>query len=235
MTKAEEMVKVEENTKLVHFIINKYFGNGEGYEKQGFSRDDLFQIGCVGLMHAVRKFDESLGFQFSTYAGKLIIFEIKKELTDKFVLIKYPREVKRIVIVISTLEKTYSIEDLIAEFDINEDAAKLVLECLHFPIMSLDRPLGGEEKNKSNDNNLADIIPSDYCLEDSIIEDIELKNRLAILSERERQIILLSLSRVTQGDIGKRFGITQVQVSRLIKNSVKKINAHFEPVGGVLS
>jgi RNA polymerase sigma factor (sigma-70 family) len=109
------------------------------------------------------------------------------------------------------------------KFDVSEDDAKLIIECIHTSqVSSLDVAY-----NDNSETTLADVIASNYSLENSILKEIELHQRLAILTEKERTIITLSLESSSQSEIGKKLGITQVQVSRIIKKSILKINEHF--------
>jgi RNA polymerase sporulation-specific sigma factor len=223
MHKVEENM-FNENTKLVNYTLKKYFNNGAGYENNGITREDLYQIGCIGLLKSIPKFDEKLCYKFSTYAITYISGEIKKELTDKLILIKYPRHIKRIARMFNKEdEEKTTTEEIMLKFDVSEDDAKLIIECIHTSqVSSLDVAY-----NDNSETTLADVIASNYSLENSILKEIELHQRLAILTEKERTIITLSLESSSQSEIGKKLGITQVQVSRIIKKSILKINEHF--------
>lgn len=225
MSKVENNVIFNENTKLVHYALNKYFNGGVGYD--GFTREDLYQIGCIGLLNCIPRFDKSLGYTFSTYAMTYISGEIKKELSDKTILVKYPRLIRGVARLLNKEEEkeTLTIEQIAEKYEISEKDAKLVIECMRtFFTVSLDSSVEHEDGSST----LSDIIASDYSLEDSILESIELKERLAVLTDKERTVIDLSLKAVNQKDIGKILGISQVQVSRIVKKAVLKINEHFD-------
>lgn len=223
------MYTVENNMKLVGFAIKKYFNKGHDFEDLGLTKDDLFQIGCIGLIKAVDKFDESLGFAFSTFAVKYITGEIFRELTNKSSMLRFPKDVKAISREILKNEFNYNLSEIMEKYDVTTYKANLVLECIkNHNVKSLDELILDDESG--NDVALIDLIPSkdDFMLYD--LKD-ELEDRLSILNKREREIILLALEKNNQAHIAKQLGLSQVTISRYLRTSIEKINNSFEPVG----
>jgi RNA polymerase sigma factor (sigma-70 family) len=219
------MYTVENNINLVRHTLKKYFNNGNGYGHLGFDYDDLLQIGCIGLMKASSRFDESLGFAFSTYAVKWIAGEIYKEFSSKSALIRYPKDVKEISNKIFKSEKNYSLKSIMKDYNVTEYTANIVIECLrNFNLKSLDEPVF----NYDNDNEevfLGDMIPADDY---NVIDlKLELESRLSVLNKKEREIIELALKENNQTEIANKIGLSQTTVSRYIRTSLNKINKYF--------
>lgn len=221
------MPTVEENLNLVGHAIKKYFSGGKDYGHIGFSQEDLFQIGSIGLIKAAKGYDDSLGFKFSTYAIRHITGEIYSELNRKSALIKYPRNIKMISLKLINRGVNYTIKSIMDEFELSKYSATLVLDCIsNYQLPSLDEELphtGG-----------AVLFETIKC-EDYLDPESELRERLSVLDELEFKIITMSLEGKSQKEISEVVGIAQPSVSRRIKKSIAKINMHFPEsfVGGV--
>ncbi len=196
---------VEENEGLVRSIAVRFIGRGVDFE-------DLCQIGHIGMIKAIRNFDISRGFAFSTYAVPLIMGEIKRFLRDDGE-IKIGRELKRKgAIAYSTREK-YIIENgveptvtLLAS--LCGFTPEETVECLgaNAATISLSEQIG-------EDGTLEDLLGVDFTPE--INERIALKQAIEKLDPTERQIIVLRYYKsLTQSEVGRILGLTQVSVSR---------------------
>lgn len=204
----EELVK--ENMGLVRSIAVRFTGRGQELE-------DLMQIGSLGLIKAVRGYDKSFGTAFSTYAVPLISGEIKRFLRDDG-LIKVSREAKRnYAILMKEKEKfilNHGTEPKLSELceicGMDKESALYAMEACSATV-SINEKIGGEdgvsiEEMCSNDD-VADIT-----------ERIALKETLENLDNKEKNLIYLRYFKgMTQSEVAKRLGVTQVKISRMEK------------------
>ena len=214
-----ENLQLEKYAPLVKSIVKRYLGKGVDY-------DDLFQLGCLGLVKAHNKFDENYGVKFTTYAVPLIAGEIKRFLRDDG-QIKVSRSVKSLFIKIKKFlalhqndESTPSVDDLAKEFDVTREEIIFAMEASHLPINLFD--------NGDNESlPLGERIPGSDMLH--LVDNIVIHNLLNSLELRERRIILLRYFRgYTQSEIAKRLNISQVQVSRIEQRVLEKLKAEFK-------
>lgn len=203
---------VEENTGLIRSAVKRFYGRGEA--------DDLFQLGAMGLIKAVKRFDLNYAVEFSTYAVPMIIGEIRRYLRDDGI-IKVSRSAKEYA---ARIRRIYSEEGdiglkAIAErIGITYEEAVYALEATA-PPESIDKKLSDAESGAS----LADIISSGESEEERVIK-IALKRAVENLPERERELISLRYYKeLTQSKTAKILGISQVQVSRLEKKIIEEI------------
>lgn len=208
------------NLKLVLSIIQRFTGRKENL-------DDLFQVGCIGLIKAIDNFNIELEVKFSTYAVPMIIGEIRRYLRDNN-SIRVSRSVRdlayRALQIREEIEKEAFCEptiDLIAE-KLGEKKENVVnaLEAITEPI-SLYEPVF----NDSGDSiYIMDQIADNSTGDDAWIEDIALKEAIKKLNEREKKIIDMRFyAGKTQSEIAKEIGISQAQVSRLEKGALERL------------
>ncbi len=206
---------VDENLGLVKSLISRF-------DNRGYDREDIFQLGCIGLIKAIDKFDTSYGVRFSTYAVPMIIGEIKRFLRDDGI-IKVSRSLKQTAIKVKmtkeTLLKKYGREPTLQEIS---KELKIPKEDIVFALESSSHPDYLYDIIHQDDGApiyLIDKISKDNKQDDEeIIDKIALKEALSKLKPRERQIIILRYFKdKTQSDIAKKLGISQVQVSRIEK------------------
>ncbi len=214
---------IEGNLRLVLSVI-KRFGQSEE------NVDDLFQIGCVGLIKAIDNFDRTLGVKFSTYAVPMIIGEIRRYLRDGG-SIRVSRSLKdiayRALQVKEAMQKANqkepTIEEISAELGIPRDEIVYALDAIQSP-MSLYEPIytdGGDTLY------VMDQISDKKNKEELWVEQISLNEALKRLGEREKEIIILRFFEgKTQMEVAEMIGISQAQVSRLEKNALK-IMKHY--------
>lgn len=227
------MYTVENNLNLVGFTLKKYFNNGHDFENLGVTSDDLYQIGSIGLMKASKRYKEDLGYAFSTFAVKYIKYEIYKELTEKSAIVRFPKDVKAIAMEIVKKDLNYSVKEIMEHYEVTNYKANIILDCItNYYIKSLDEPVNNDEPGK--EIKLADLIPGKRDFIPFELKD-EFEERMSILSDREREVLILALDRNNQTHVANQLGITQVSVSRHMKSALEKINRRFKPAVGVLN
>ena len=223
---------VEGNLRLVLSVIQRFSGRGE-------NADDLFQVGCVGLLKAIDNFDTSQNVRFSTYGVPMIIGEIRRYLRDNS-SIRVSRSMRdtayRVLQAREKLQREQqrepTVEQIARELGIRREEVVFAMDAVCDPV-SLFEPIysdGGDAvcvMDQVRDNKNTD---------EDWLEQIALKEAMARLSERERQILALRYSDgKTQMEVSSEIGISQAQVSRLEKNAIKSIkkNMYF-CAGGML-
>ena len=206
--KAAREQLVKENVGLVHCVVKRFL-------ERGAEREDLFQIGSIGLLKAIDKFDLTYNVKFSTYAVPLISGEIKRFLRDDG-MIKVSRSLKEIAYksvqarerLISSLGRDPTIEELSEEVGVERE--ELVQAMVH--------------QKEGSEIRLLDKLEEKEKREDKILDLIVLKELLETLDEEEKQLIFLRyFADRTQSDVGKIMGISQVQVSRSEKRIIEKL------------
>lgn len=208
-----------ENSPLIKSIIKRYIGKGIEY-------DDLFQLGSMGFIKAVKNFDTSFNVKFSTYVVPMIIGEIKRFMRDDGT-IKVSRSIKSTNIQINRYVESFvkengdkpTIEQIAKHFEIDAQEVVFIMDSARMPI-SLYTPFeDGENKSLL----LIDRYVQDNS-GDEMFEDIALKEALKNLEERDKMIILMRYYRdKTQSEIAKELKISQVQVSRLEMKILNKM------------
>lgn len=211
------------NMRLVLSVVQRFKGRKENI-------DDIFQVGCVGLMKAIDNFDCSLNVKFSTYAVPMIIGEIKRFLRDSN-SIRVSRSLRDIAyktlkakeqfMQMSTDEPT--VEDISGLIDVPVKEVALAMEAISDPIS-----LGDPVYNDGDDTiYLADQVSDDRVSEDIWVENLNLDEALKTLNDREKEIVNLRFFvGKTQMEVSEEIGISQAQVSRLEKNAIENIKKY---------
>ena len=212
---------IKGNLKLVLSVIQRFTTRGEPL-------DDLFQVGCIGLIKAIDNFDVNLGVRFSTYAVPMIIGEVRRYLRDNN-SVRVSRSMRdtayRAIQVrerlSNELNREPTIEEISKELDMKKENVVISLEAIVDPV-SLYEPVyndGGEAiyvMDQIGDKNTAD----------SWMDEILLKDAIYALSDREKRILNLRfMLGKTQTEVANEVGISQAQVSRLEKGALKKIKS----------
>lgn len=223
--KLAQTVLVENNIGLVWSIVRRF-------QNRGHETEDLFQIGSIGLIKAINKFDTSFDVKFSTYAVPMIIGEIKRFLRDDGI-IKVSRSLKetsnkaRITKEVMTRElgREPTIGEMAQRLDLSIEELVMAVEAGYTP-ESLFNPVN------EGDNSPLMLIDklNDECndSETDIIDKIALKQVLETLKPREKQIIILRyFKEKTQVQIANMLGISQVQVSRIEKKILEDIRSRI--------
>lgn len=209
---------IKGNLKLVLSILKRFNGKSD-------NMDDLFQVGCIGLVKAIDNFDTSVGVLLSTYAVPMIIGEIKRYLRDNSSL-RISRSLKDIAYktlkakeeLIESLNKEPTIEEISKKIDIPVVDIINALDAMKNPV-SIFEPI----YNDGGDTiYLYDKIKDDNLNKNDINYSISLKDAINKLSTREKQIINQRfIIGKTQTEIADELGISQAQISRLEKNAIK--------------
>lgn len=220
----EELIKT--NSGLVWNIVKRFTG-------RGYEAEDLYQIGTIGLIKAIKRFDINLEVQLSTYAVPYILGEIKRFIRDDGT-IKVSRQIKELAIKIKMLQKEYlnkkgeeiSISQLAEKLEVTKEEIAAAIESSN-PVDSIYASEGTSDDQRTLVEKIAN--PKDEY--SSLLDKITLKEIINKLDERERKIILLRFYKEqTQSQVGKILGITQVQVSRIEKKVLEKMKTKLEAV-----
>jgi len=207
------------NLRLVLSVIQRFSNRGE-------EMDDLFQVGCIGLMKAIDNFDLNQNVRFSTYAVPMIIGEVRRYLRDNNSL-RVSRSLRDTAYkamqvkeqLQNDLNREPSIEEIAKKLDVPVSQAVMALESIVEPV-SLYEPVYSEGGDTIYvlDQVASTETDSDW------LDEITIKQGIENLSEREKQILNLRFMHgKTQTEVAEEIGISQAQVSRLEKNAIKTI------------
>lgn len=211
---------LENNKGLIWNIVKRFTG-------RGYEIEDIYQIGCMGFIKAIKRFDTSFEVQISTYAVPYILGEIKRFIRDDGA-IKVSRSTKELAMKILDLQKEYlnktgeeiSLSQISKELKISKEEISFALDCLK-PVTSIYEEAGGND----DDRTIVEKLTNNQDEANTITDRLALKQLIENLNSREKQIILLRFYKdKTQAQVAKVLGITQVQVSRIEKkilNSMK--------------
>lgn len=223
-TKAREEF-VKGNLRLVLSIIQRFNNSGE-------SADDLFQIGCIGLMKAVDNFDRTLNVKFSTYAVPMIIGEIRRYLRDNN-SIRVSRSLRDTAykaiytreILIKKNQKEPTVNEIAEEIGITKEEINYAMDAIQSPVSLYD----SVHSDSGDELFVMDQISDKKNTEENWIKDISLKEAMKHLPDREKNIIQLRFFKGrTQMEIAEEIGISQAQVSRLEKNALKSMKHYLQ-------
>ncbi len=220
--KAQEIL-VEENTGLIWSVVKRF--QGRGYDKE-----DLFQIGSIGLLKCIDNFDLERKVKFSTYAVPLIMGEIKRFLRDDG-LVKVSRSLKEASYKIKRekehYEKLYNreptLKEIAATLDMDESDILMAMESGQ-DVCSLHQII---YQNEGDEIHLEDKLEQQSDLIEQTVDNIYIQELLQKLNEQERKLIELRyFQNQTQAVIAGIMGISQVQVSRMEKKILEKLRKH---------
>ena len=204
-------VLLEENSPLIKSVIKRFRDKGVEY-------DDLYQLGCMGFLKAIKNFNAEFGVKFSTYVVPMVIGEVKRFMRDDG-SIKVSRALKTLNLRINKFvdvfvkenQKSPTIEEIAQEFKIDEQEVVLAMDSAKMPL-SLYTPIEDDSESLS----LIDRIEGDQDLNGDLFDNFALKELVKNLEERDKKIIMLRYYfDKTQSEIAKELKISQVQVSRL--------------------
>ena len=212
------------NLRLVLSILQRFNNRGENV-------DDLFQIGCIGLIKALDNFDTSHEVKFSTYAVPMIIGEIRRYLRDNN-SIRVSRSIrdtayKALAVkerLTSATGREPTIEEIAKELNLPKEDISLALDAILDPV-SLQEPVYHDGADAVF---VMDQVKDEKNIDDSWLEKISLKEAMKKLGERERHILNLRFFEgKTQMEVAKEIGISQAQVSRLEKGALGRIRGEM--------
>ncbi len=204
-------VLLEENSPLIKSVIKRFTNKGIEY-------DDLYQLGCIGFLKAIKNFNAEFGVKFSTYVVPMVIGEIKRFLRDDG-MVKVSRALKTLNMQINKYIDQFmkdngrspAIDEIACNFKLDPQDIIIAMDSAKMPI-SLYSPI----EDDSDTLNLIDRIEADDDNGVKLLDNIVLKDLIVGLNERDKKIILMRYYfDKTQTQIAKELGISQVQVSRL--------------------
>lgn len=212
------------NLRLVLSVIQRFSGRGE-------NMDDLFQVGCIGLMKSIDNFDSSYNVKFSTYAVPMIIGEVRRYLRDNN-SIRVSRSLRDIAYkalkvreeLMSKNEKDPTVEEIAKALELKKEDVVQALDAIQDP-MSLYEPI----YNDGGDAIFViDQVSDEKSVDDNWLEKISLKEAMKKLGEREKHILNLRFFKGrTQMEVAQEIGISQAQVSRLEKTALKHVKKYI--------
>jgi RNA polymerase sigma-B factor len=217
---------IEDNIPLVRAMARRYAGRGEQYE-------DLVQIGTIGLIKAIDRFDLERGVELQTYAIPNIVGEIKRHFRDQSWAVHVPRRLKELNLKLTqlvdqlnaTLGRSPTIAELAKAAGVDtEEAVEAIEAGRGYSALSLSVPVGDDP-----DTELGDVLPDASNPFGAADDRAFLTRGLDCLDERERQIIQLRFfDGLTQSQIAREINVSQMHVSRLIRRSLEKMRREID-------
>ena len=213
------------NLKLVLSVIKKFYGRGENL-------DDLFQVGCIGLIKAMDNFDLNQNVQFSTYAVPMIIGEIRRYLRDNN-MIRVSRSVRDLAYkVLAVREKALkeqqrelTVEEIAKQLEVDKEEVAFCLDAIQVPI-SLQEPVYGDD---TENIFVMDQIKDKKNSDEKWAENLTITEAMKKLRDKERTIIdKRFFEGRTQMEVAEEIGISQAQVSRLEKSAINHIRRIYK-------
>ncbi len=208
---------IEDNVRLVHACCKRFVGRGMEY-------DDIFQVGCIGLMKAADGFDESRGLCFSTYAVPTIIGEIKRMFRDSGA-IKVSRSVKELSMKITRETEKIEKQGLEATVGLLAQRLGVTLEEI---VEAIDASRQVVSLTFDSEDGISELDLPCESHENRVCSKIMIDDAISRLNEQEREIIKLRFwCEKTQTESAKILGISQVQVSRKEKKALEKLRIYM--------
>lgn len=213
------------NLRLVLSIIKRFKGRGE-------NPDDLFQVGCVGLIKAIDNFDITQGVQFSTYAVPMIIGEIKRYLRDNN-SIRVSRSLRDLAYktmqckerIIKEKGREPNISEIAKELNVEEEDISLCIDAIQDPI-SLQEPVFNDGQENLF---IMDQVKDDKNTDEMWTDNMTMMQAMSKLNEKEKNIINKRFFEGrTQMEVAEEIGISQAQVSRLEKSAIYNLRKTYK-------
>jgi RNA polymerase sigma-B factor len=205
------------------------------YARRGEQLDDLTQVGCVGLIKAIDRYDGGFGASLTTYAAPNVLGEIKRHFRDRGWSVRVPREVQELNVrlqktmdeLTTKLGRSPSIDELAAA---SNSSPEQVLEALEssaaYSTLSLSEPAGGDDSEAPEPMDVVGTADEEF---ERTEERMTLATGIKRLPPREQSILHLRFFEgLTQSEIAQRIGISQMHVSRLIRDSLERIRRELE-------
>lgn len=238
----EQLKQHPDNEKIKEKIVIHYtqlvYSLARRFAKDATNREDLIQVGMIGLINASLRYDNSYGTSFEAFAIPTIIGEIKRYIRDKTWSVQVPRKVKELSSKIQQaiddlmieLQRTPTLDEIAKHLDISvSELAEAILMNNNYKSLSVDF----KYHNNSDDNNysLSDIIGADETYFAQIETKMLLESVFKALNEREQKILkYVYFDRLTQREVGEILGISQMHVSRLQKEALLKLRKQLEKI-----
>jgi RNA polymerase sigma-B factor len=233
-TGLNEFDRLRNELVVAHLNLARYLA--VKFANRGEALDDLIQVGTVGLLKAIDRFDLERGVEFTTYATPTIVGEIKRYFRDKGWAVKVPRRLQELNLAVNrAIEKlnvklghSPTVAELAEHLGASEED---VLEAQElgqaYNLLSLDTELNGDGDKKSQ--TLADYVGQNDSALDLLEDRANLERAFEVLSGRERVILYLRFyESVSQTEIAKRLNVSQMHVSRLQQKALEKLRAFLK-------
>ena len=213
------------NLRLVLSVIQRFYNRGENV-------DDLFQIGCIGLIKSIDNFDMSQNVQFSTYAVPMIIGEIRRYLRDNN-SVRVSRSIRDMAYRVLQIKERInreqnreaSIEEIAKELGVEREEIAFCLDAIQDPV-SLQEPI---YKDGTENLYIMDQISDSKNTDERWVENLTIAQALTKLNKREKEIISRRFfDGRTQMEVAEEIGISQAQVSRLEKGAISRIRKVYK-------
>ncbi len=213
------------NLRLVLSVIQRFYNRGENV-------DDLFQIGCVGLIKAIDNFDLTQNVQFSTYAVPMIVGEIRRYLRDNNA-IRVSRSIRDLAYKVLQIKENINrqtgkepgIEEIAKELGVDKEEVAFCLDAIQDPI-SLQEPV---YKDGTENLYVMDQVRDNKNIDEKWVENLTIAQALTKLNKREKEIISRRFfDGRTQMEVAEEIGISQAQVSRLEKCAIARIRKAYK-------
>ena len=223
--KEARTIFINGNLRLVLSIIKRFYGRGENL-------DDLFQVGCIGLIKAMDNFDLSQNVQFSTYAVPMIVGEIRRYLRDNNP-IRVSRSVRDLAYralqakekIIKEKQNEPTVEEIAKELGVTKEEVVMSLDAIQDPV-SLQEPVYNEG---SESIYIMDQVKDSKNTDELWAENITVAEAMKKLNKREKTIISKRFfDGRTQMEVAEEIGISQAQVSRLEKSAIERIKKMYK-------
>ena len=206
------------------------------FANRGEPLDDLVQVASLALVKAVDRFDPELGFEFSTFATRTVLGELKRHFRDKGWALRAPRRVQELYLEINqqveslsqALGRSPTVGEIAAATDATEEAVLEAMEAgRSYRSSSIDAPIFGDDTVR---DRLGEEDPGFDRVETAAL----LSDALEVLSERDREILRLRFTEgLTQSEIAARLGISQMHVSRLLAASLERLRIRMQDREGL--
>ena len=217
---------IEGNLRLVLSVIQRFAGRGE-------NPDDLFQVGCVGLLKAINNFDPDMDVKFSTYGVPMICGEVRRYLRDNSA-IRVSRSIRDLAYrilqckeqLLSRLGREATLEEIARELDVPLSAVSEAMDAISAPVSIYD-PV---HSDGGDPLTVMDQLRDPNNTDDRWLENLALRDAMRLLGEREKHILSMRFyDGKTQTEVAKAIGISQAQVSRLEKSALKRLRKEILP------
>lgn len=213
---------IRQNNGLIWSIVKRFYG-------RGYDAEDLYQIGCMGFIKSIKRFDTTFEVKLSTYCVPYILGEIKRFIRDDGP-IKISRSTKDLAIKIKELQKEYSkkgkdisIEQIAKELKLSKEDIIFAMESSN-TVESFEANIMKDSSSDDKKISLIDRIATDKNEEEVITNKLVLQDIIEKLENKEKEVILLRFFKEkTQTEVAKILGITQVQVSRIERKTLARM------------
>jgi len=205
------------------------------YQRSQEPLEDLVQVAALGLLKAIDRFDASRDVAFSSYAVPTILGELRRHFRDRTWSVRVPRDLQELALRVDRTAAQLSVDKqrapTVAEIAVAVDVSEeQVLDALQaagaYRVGSLDAPRTGHAGEESAGESLADALGGEEAGFERAEERATLAPLLALISQRERVVLALRFGEdLTQAEIGERIGVSQMQVSRLIRHALIRLRA----------